>query len=196
MTETTSFDELVVAYRDRLVTVAQRIVLDRQAAEDIAQETLLVAWRNLDELRDPRALGAWLASIARNKAKMMVRKLSRESLCADPELLTGPRKEPATPYDDKVDKEGKAHMQRLLDELPPGYREPIVLFYYHLCSVKQISERLGISNAAVKQRLSRGREKLRFMMRPASPRSIAARHRSPRRQRNASFGRARVECHG
>src|SRR3712207_5860250 len=52
--------------RGRLVGLCARITGDVDAAEDLAQETLLEAWRNVHKVHDPSGYGAWLSAIARN----------------------------------------------------------------------------------------------------------------------------------
>src|SRR5262245_40122961 len=54
------------ADRRRLVGLCAAVSGDREAAEDLAQETLLEAWRNAHKLRDPEGVDRWLAAIARN----------------------------------------------------------------------------------------------------------------------------------
>src|SRR3954452_25027846 len=52
--------------RQRLVRLCTTITGDRDAAEDLAQETLLEAWRNQHKLTDSEGAGAWLTAVARN----------------------------------------------------------------------------------------------------------------------------------
>jgi len=52
----------------RLIGLCASISDDRAAAEDLAQETLLEAWRNLHKLRDAAGADRWLTAIARNAA--------------------------------------------------------------------------------------------------------------------------------
>src|SRR5262245_59821685 len=56
----------LAAERDRLVRLCARLTGDAGAAEDLAQETLLEAWRSLGKLRTPDELAPWLGGIARN----------------------------------------------------------------------------------------------------------------------------------
>lgn len=58
-------DELFAAHRPRVLAYCRRIVPDRQRADDLAQESLLVAWRRLDEFRGEAPFERWLFTIAR-----------------------------------------------------------------------------------------------------------------------------------
>ncbi len=56
----------LLAERPRLVRLCQQLSADPDVAEDLAQEALIVAWRNRATLREPQAYHAWLNGIARN----------------------------------------------------------------------------------------------------------------------------------
>src|SRR3954468_5154805 len=62
------------AARRRLVRLCERLTGDRDAAEDLAQETLLEAWRNVHKLHDPAGADAWLAALARNGCRRWARR--------------------------------------------------------------------------------------------------------------------------
>src|SRR5690348_16870724 len=59
--------------RPHLVALCARITGDRRAAEDLAQETLIEAWRHWYDIRDGGRRGAWLAGIARNVCRHWTR---------------------------------------------------------------------------------------------------------------------------
>ena len=66
-------DEALAAERTRLVCLCARISGDGHAAEDLAQETLVEAWRSLAKLREPDALAPWLNAIAHNVCLRWIR---------------------------------------------------------------------------------------------------------------------------
>lgn len=70
-----AFTTLFRRWFDPCVDVARRIVRDEETAAEVAQETFLVAWRQLDTLRDPSAFGGWVLRTTRNKA---LNRLERE----------------------------------------------------------------------------------------------------------------------
>ncbi len=70
-----AFTTLFRRWFDPCVEVARRIVHDEEVAAEVAQDTFLVAWRQLDTLRDPSAFGGWVLRTTRNKA---LNRLERE----------------------------------------------------------------------------------------------------------------------
>lgn len=66
ITNTFNFEQALQNERARLVRLCAYFSHDPGAAEDLAQETLLEAWRHADRLHDPTGYSAWLAAIARN----------------------------------------------------------------------------------------------------------------------------------
>lgn len=70
-----AFAVLFERWSDRCFDVARRIVRDDGAAAEVTQDVFLVAWRQLDTLRDPAAFGGWVLRASRNKA---LNRLERE----------------------------------------------------------------------------------------------------------------------
>jgi RNA polymerase sigma-70 factor (ECF subfamily) len=62
-----AFDQLVLRYRAAVVRVAQGVV-GREHAEDVAQDALLLAFKALPSIEDPRKFPAWLSAITRHRA--------------------------------------------------------------------------------------------------------------------------------
>jgi RNA polymerase sigma factor (sigma-70 family) len=131
-------------------------------SEDLAQETFVSAWTQLAELREPAKLRPWLCSIARFLISKEFRRQGREpdhaaeSLEAADEWVSP---EPLPP-DQVISDEEKAILWRSLERIPEIYREPLVLFYREHQSIEAVAQDLGLSEDAVKQRLSRGRKLL------------------------------------
>ena len=73
-------DASLVLERPRLVGLCASLTINPQVAEDLAQETLLEAWRHLGELRDKQKFSQWLSGIARNVCLRRLRKQGYETL--------------------------------------------------------------------------------------------------------------------
>ena len=137
----------------RLVRLCATISGDRDAAEDLAQETLLEAWRHRHKLTDPDGADRWLAAIARNVCLRWGRARGRLP------VPVADVPEPAPPPEDRIGE--------LLELLPPGARDVLVERYVHDRSHGEIAAALGISGDAVAMRLTRSKHALRRMLEAA-----------------------------
>ncbi len=158
--------------RERLVRYCARFTRDPHAAEDLAQQTLLEAWRCERSLRDPQARQGWLFGIARNLCLMWARGRTREvsqltSLDEggwDRMELNGHL---ADEFDLEVELE-REDLARLLDRalalLPPATRRVLAERYIEESPQAEVAERLGLTEGAVEARLHRGRLALRRIL--------------------------------
>jgi len=154
--ERAAFGTLVERYQGVVCAVTYSSTGDRALSEDVAQDTFLAAWRQLDQLREVGRLRAWLCGIARNLARKARRKTSREALV---EPATEPVSD-ANPFERVSEHESEALVRSALDRVPESYREVLVLYYREQRSVREVAAALEISEAAALQRLSRGRQYL------------------------------------
>jgi RNA polymerase sigma factor (sigma-70 family) len=136
--------------RARLVRLCAALSGDRDAAEDLAQETLLEAWRHRHKLTDARGTDHWLAAIARNVCLRWGRTRGRLP------VPVAELPEPIAPVEDRVDE--------LLELLPPASREAMAQRYVHDRTHDEIGRALGISPDAVAMRLTRGKTALRRIL--------------------------------
>lgn len=152
--DTQAFGSLVERHHKLVFGVAFAKCRDESLAEDIAQDAFVVAWKDLDRLRDTARVGAWVAGIARNLAVKAARERARTTEL--PELAHS-----RTPEDEALDREDRALLQSALEHVPDAHREALVLYYIEGQSIARIAEGLDIREELVKQRLARGRRALR-----------------------------------
>ncbi|MGE3547853.1 MAG: RNA polymerase sigma factor, partial [Kofleriaceae bacterium] len=153
-----AFGLLIERHQALVFGVALARCGDAAMAEDLAQDAFVVAWRDLDRLRDVNRVGSWIAGIARNLAFDRKRTNARRASRATAYPVPAPV---ATPEDEAVEREERELVQSALMDVPAAHREALVLFYLEGESVGRIAELLGISEDLVKQRLMRGRSALR-----------------------------------
>jgi RNA polymerase sigma-70 factor (ECF subfamily) len=149
------FTELCRALRPDLFRFAFWLSRDRTLAEDIVQETLLRAWRARNELRDERALKAWLCTIARREHARLYERKRLPTVDIDGLVE---REESMLAVADDV---GLEDLRRAIFRLDDDYREPLVLQVLLGYTTEEIAQHMGLSTAAVLTRLFRARNRLR-----------------------------------
>jgi RNA polymerase sigma-70 factor (ECF subfamily) len=146
--------------RRRLVRLCAVISGEPAAAEDLAQETLLEAWRNAHKLHDPSGAESWLAAIARNVCLRDARRRGR-----DPVLLCDGAADERIDLDADVE---RAELLELLDRalalLPRETRQVLVQRYVDDAPHREIAASLGVTEDAVSMRLARGKTVLRRLL--------------------------------
>lgn len=151
-----AFAVIVHRYQNLVCSVAYSVLGDFARSEDVGQETLVAAWKQLPQLEDLAKFRPWISSIARNKAMTALR-THRSSLPLVDNVVSA-SEEPAHVV---INQEEQALVWQTLQGLPEEYREPLVLFYRHDCSIADVAQSMDLKESAVKQRLHRGRELLR-----------------------------------
>jgi RNA polymerase sigma-70 factor (ECF subfamily) len=170
-------DAAILGERARLVRLCARLTGNWDAAEDLAQETLVEAWRALDKLRDPGGLAPWLTAIARHVCLRWRRERGREyAHLALPSLTAANSPGLSVTADIALDELPagddeltvvleRAELAELLDRalalLPAETRAALVGSYLHELPQADLAARLGMSEGALRVRLHRGKLALR-----------------------------------
>lgn len=121
-------------------------------AEDIMQNVFMKLLYNSPDFKDEEHEKAWLIRVAQNMCRNALKVRARQ--CAE--------------YNDGVAADKERDISKALDismkikKLPASYKTAIFLCYYEDMTIKEISKTLRISQSAVKMRLKRGRELLRY----------------------------------
>ncbi len=160
-----AFARLVEATRNSVVSIALAIVRDTDLARDIAQDVFLATWRDLGALREPRSFLPWLRQATRHRAYHVLRterRRRRRVTLADSDEQLAAAVDPRLGVDATlVAEEDRLALSTVLDELPAETREVVLLYYWEGESSAQVAELLGLSEAAVRKRVSRARRALR-----------------------------------
>ena len=151
------FELLARALVPSLYRYAYWLARDKTMADDLVQETLLRAWRSLDQLRDENAARQWLITILRRE---FAREISRRKDTVDIEQLALADNRASLGGDDT----DMHDVRRAMLKLAPEYREPLVLQVLMGCSTGEIAEQLELSQATVLTRLYRARQQLRELL--------------------------------
>jgi RNA polymerase sigma factor (sigma-70 family) len=157
-----AFGVIVARYQTLICSLAYSGTGNLSQSEDVAQETFIAAWKQLGTLREPAKLRPWLCRIARNLTWVALRKQGREPVHGA-ENLEAARETPSRqtlPPEQVISKEEESILWRSLERIPETYREPLILFYREHRSISAVAEELELTEEAVRQRLSRGRNLL------------------------------------
>lgn len=157
-----AFARIVTASQNAVTAVALAITRDVPTSEDIAQDAFLSAWQHLKRLQNPDSFLPWLRQITRNLARDHLRArrhrpIDGESAELAIELAADPG---PTPVQSLIDDERERVAADLISALPEDSREALLLYYREGQSSQQVAALLGLSDAAVRKRLSRARQSL------------------------------------
>ncbi|HEY1381149.1 MAG TPA: sigma-70 family RNA polymerase sigma factor [Gemmataceae bacterium] len=152
-----AFRELVARHGPLVLGVCRRVLGDVHAAEDAFQATFLVLARRAGSVRWRGTVSAWLFGVARRVA-LKARTADRRRAWRETRVV--PANRSTDPADELTARELLAALDAELDQLPAGYREPLVLCYWQGLTQDEAARRLGCSAGAVKGRIERGRQRL------------------------------------
>jgi RNA polymerase sigma-70 factor (ECF subfamily) len=173
--ETDLFYDLLRPYQRMLFLTAVSIVQVDSEAEEVVQEAVFKAFKNISSFRGEAKFSTWLVQITINEAKQTLRRQRRaivESLDAGNENDEGGympmdfadwREIPSECLERK---ELRRAIRHAIGELRPIYRDVLMLRDVHQMSVKETAKALGISEASVKTRLLRARLQMRDALAP------------------------------
>ena len=145
-------EEAFAAFYRMFAPLVHGIVLaraPRDEVDDIVQEVFIAAYQNLHTLRDKTAIGAWLATIARNRATEFYRRAKPTEELSD-EIRENQR--PLTEANEIL---------TAIRALPDNYKEPLVLRLIEGMTGVEIAERIGLTPESVRVNLHRGMKLLR-----------------------------------
>ena len=149
---------LVDGYADLILRVAYTYLGSRADAEDVCQEVLLRLLRRDEPFEGAEHERAWVVRVTANLCKDQLRRRA-----ARPTLALDEVPEPAA--DERADElAATARVLRAVMRLPLAYREAIFLHYYENYSIRDIARTCGCGEDAAAARLSRGRAKLRELL--------------------------------
>ncbi|MGH6693003.1 MAG: sigma-70 family RNA polymerase sigma factor [Gammaproteobacteria bacterium] len=145
------FAEFFEQTAPRLVRLCFLTTLDREAAADAAQEALGRAWRDWPRVgADSSDPAAWTRTVALNLCRNRWRRLASQARLAPRAYTVAGRSDELPDID----------LQRALRRLPVRQREAVVLHYWADLGVEACATAMGVTPGAVKQHLSRARQRL------------------------------------
>ena len=157
-----AFEMIIRTHSRTLFAIAYAILQNREEAEDVVQDALVKAWKTRWRVRDPEKFPAWLATIARHRARDIFRKRRTVPLSATTNevIEASSAAEPSGPELDQ-----QLHSE--LAALPELHRAALTLRYFEEMDYRSIENILGLSNGALRGILGRSLASMRKQLRPA-----------------------------
>ncbi len=149
-------------YGNLLLRTAYLLLQDEESAKDVVQEAFLLAWRNLEKLREPAFLRAWLLKIVVNRATSLKRQFARKAT-----ILRAQFAQQSIDISIQQADAQRGHTEEMIDleqtlkQLPSNQRTVVVLFYYHKMTIPEIGDLLDVSENTLRKRLQAALKKLR-----------------------------------
>jgi RNA polymerase sigma-70 factor (ECF subfamily) len=156
--EVAAFDQLVRRYLRRAETLARRVMLNREDAEDLVQEAFLRALDRIETFDESRQFGPWFFRLLVNTGINMRR--SRERRATEPEPFDAASYEPG-PDEEMERTEIRERFAAALARLPERQREIIGMFEVDGFSSVEIAEILGVTPETVRWHVHQARRVLR-----------------------------------
>jgi RNA polymerase sigma-70 factor (ECF subfamily) len=163
------FSKLVDAYSSKIYRLATKMLNQQQDAEDVLQETFLKAYRGIKSFDGRSKISTWLFRIATNEALMVIRRKHPDTISIDEPIETEEgEQEPVQiidwcclPEDELLSGETKRKLDAAVQKLPERLKVVFILRDMNDLSTHETAEVLGLTDTAVKTRLSRARLRLR-----------------------------------
>ena len=154
-----AFEQLVLRYRPAVVRLARTIV-GADDAEDVAQDSLLLAFKALPAIEELSKVGAWLSAITRNRALRISKNETAHAKKRVPldEALLEKIEALAKPL---AEKERDAAMIEAMESLPADYALPLKLRFLDEMPLNHIAAFMGVPLSTVKWRIHHGKKLLR-----------------------------------
>jgi len=169
------FHDLIRPCERSIYFLLYSLLKNEAEAEDVAQESVIKVFQNLDKFRGDSQFRTWVLSIARNEGLGRLRKITNrreDSLDAEtdeqtgdytPAILTSWREIPVEALEQK---ELGNLLRKAIEGLPEIYRNVVLLRDIEEMDIRETAAAMGISEASVKVRLHRARALLQRDLAP------------------------------
>jgi RNA polymerase sigma-70 factor (ECF subfamily) len=162
--DSNAFAALVRSMQRQVYGLCLRLLRTEAEAAEVAQETFLRAYQNLDRYDDARPFDLWVLTIARNQCLDLLRRRTKhktEDVEEHSQVL--PSGEP-TLEEGAIARQERKSLEDAMATLSVDDREVLALYYVHKRTTKEIAEVMDVAPGTIMARLFRAREKLRTKM--------------------------------
>ena len=156
-----AFEMIIRSFSRPLFAIGYGVLQNREEAEDVVQDAFVKAWKTRWRVRDPEKFPAWLATIARNRARDVFR--ARRTVPLSDHLDD----EADTSVDASGAGELNGEIRAALASLPETHRIALTLRYFDALDYATIERTLGLTNGALRGILGRALQTMRKRLQPA-----------------------------
>jgi RNA polymerase sigma-70 factor (ECF subfamily) len=160
----TAFAELVGRYKDLVFGLIYRMIPDRSAVEDLAQDVFLKIHRGIPYFRGEARLSTWIFRIVQNVCVQWQTDRRQEPRVEAVHPDQTPRREPGSEDTAFGDIETRDRLQKAISQLPPNYQLLIAAHYLRGVQYEALAEALNIPLGTVKTHLYRAKRRLRELL--------------------------------
>lgn len=154
-------------YGNTLLRTAYLLVKDTYVAEEMVQDTFIIAFEKANQLQDPTKLKSWLTTILMNQCRARMRKWSWKNILVpfqqkqDEWQDSDDGKWDMNPEQILIRSDQNQQISQEIQMLDYKYKGVIILYYYNEWSIEEISQYIQQNKNTVKTRLARARQQLR-----------------------------------
>jgi len=143
-------------------SLAYRMMGERQAAEDLAQDGFLKVWRSATSYRADRgSVRTWILSIVHNRGIDQLRSLASRRRTQEKIEASAPTSQPSEAFAESWRNSQREQVREALSTLPPEQLKVLELAYFSGYTHVEIAELLGLPLGTVKGRMRLGLKKIR-----------------------------------
>jgi RNA polymerase sigma-70 factor (ECF subfamily) len=160
----TAFDQIIINHQRKVISLAWRMLGNREDARDAAQETFLRVYKSFAGFDPAKDFNGWLYRIAVNVCRDLARKRRGDLYSLEAEVESGALTEPASPHNTEsaaMLAQEQAILLRALATLPEKERAAIVLRDLEGLDTEEVAKILGSSSTTVRSQISAARVKIK-----------------------------------
>jgi len=173
-----TFEEIYQQNADMVLNLAYRMTGREEMARDITQDVFMKIYQKSDTFREQSKVSTWIYRITMNHIINLMRREKKlkffntleKSFTAEPNynnaITVWEENLPQRPDKELEDHEKEMIIRKLIEELDPRYKIPLLLYRYEEMSYREIADQLGISLSAVESQIHRAKKKLAAKLKP------------------------------
>jgi RNA polymerase sigma-70 factor (ECF subfamily) len=164
-----AFATLVRGVQRQVYGLCLRLLRTEAEASEVAQETFLRAYQNLDRFDEARPFDLWILTIARNQCLDLLRRRAKVKTDDVDEHAHALESGDANAEERAIVRQERQSLEAAVGRLSVEDRELLALYYVQKRTTKEIAAVLDVAPGTIMARLFRAREKLRTHLRPGVP---------------------------